>query len=436
MTHRPRTRRNRLIVLSQLSWALLLTIGACAMADEVDDRIAALKAAGEPVTMEQVAPPPVAPDDNAALCYLDAVAALTPGGDEIYAAMDMNDPATVTRARAQVEDDAEALEWVKEGAAKERCRFDLDYSAGVQLTLPHLAKMRSLARYLRCAAISSALDGDVAEAAERLRMGFVLARHVTQDPILIGLLVTVAIDAVMVDASAQVMALGRIPTEQAQALSAEIGKLDYTAGLVRALRTERCMGLHVFSQMRHGAASAASILAGGEADKKPDPKDLQQYLEAGGLQRDELAYLDIVAKAIELAPLSWRESQGKWPEEEKLAANTPDLSVTRVLVPTLSRVACKRDEAVARRGLLQAALALIEDWYQDEQYPETLAAARSEGFQFPRDVFSGEEFVYSAQDGRVTLYSVGPNLQDDGGYWSNPAPQDDICWPPAPKKQG
>lgn len=435
MTGRPRAQHRAPPAPGALAWALLLMLlGACAIADEVADRIAALKAAGEPVTPAEVAPAPVPDDDNAALCYLDAVAALTPGGDDIYAALDTSDPATVQRTRGQVARDAEALEWVREASAKERCRFDLDYSAGLAIMLPHLAQMRSLARFLRCAAVASALDGNPAEAAEHLRMGFVLARHVTQDPILIGLLVGVAIDSIMVEASAQVMALGRIPTEQARALSAELGKLDYTDCLVRTLRTERCMALQVFGQMRRERKAAPEWLTGEEGDRKLDPDALEQYVQSGGLMRDELAYLDLLARAMGLAAQPWRETHDGWPNAEQLGADTGELSFTRMLVPTFARAACKRDEAVARRGLLQAALALIEDWYQDEQYPETLAAARSEDFPFPLDVFSGEEFVYKAEGGGVTLYSVGPNLEDDGGYWGNPEPADDIAWPPAPKK--
>ena len=430
-SNRPAHRHQSAIALCCLMVALASTVRA----DTVAERIAALKAAGEPVTLAEAAPAPVADDDNAALYWLDGCAALVPGGDDLYAGLDVDDPVVLGRVRAQVARDSEALAYALEAAAREQCRFPLEYEKGLAMMLPHLSQTRQMARFLRCAALASALDGDPAEAAERLRLGFVLARHVTQDPILIGLLVGIAIDSMMVEASSQVMALGRIPTQQAQALSAELGRLDYTDCLVRTLRTERCMGLQVFDQVQDGTAGVAAMLAGGEDGKEPDPQKLEQYLQAGGLRRDELAYLDILAKAIELAALPWRETHDKWPKAEQLGADTGELSLTGMLVPTFARVAQKRDEAAARRGLLQAALALIEDWYEDEQYPETPAAARTDQLAIPLDVFSGEEFVYSAEGGTVKLYSVGPNLQDDGGFWGNPEPGDDIAWPPAPRKQ-
>lgn len=436
MTHRPRTGCNRPLASASLAWALLLTLGACAAADGVDDRLAALKAAGEPVTLAEAAPAPVPDDDNAALYWLDGCAALVPGGDDLYAGLDVDDPVVLGLVRSQVARDSEALAYALEAATRDRCRFPLEYEKGLAMMLPHLSQVRQMARFLRCAALASALDGDPAEAAERLRLGFVLARHVTQDPILIGLLVGIAIDSMMVEASAQVMALGRIPTRQAQALSAELGKLDYADCLVRALRTERCMGLQVFGQVQGGTAGVAAIIAGGEDGKEPAPEELEQYLQAGGLERDRLAYLDTLAGAIELAALPWRESKDRWEELEQSVAQQQGAPLAREFLPALGRVGPKRDEAVARRGLLQAALALIEDWYQDEQYPETLAAARTEEFAIPPDVFSDEEFIYKAEGGQVTLYSIGPNLQDDGGYWGNPEPGDDIAWPPAPKQQG
>ncbi len=59
------------------------------------------------------------------------------------------------------------------------------------------------------------------------------------------------------------------------------------------------------------------------------------------------------------------------------------------------------------------------------------AAVHIEGLPTPDDVFSGRPFVYRRKGDGFVLYSVGPNLGDDGGWWEEGGPDDDITWPPS-----
>jgi hypothetical protein len=49
-------------------------------------------------------------------------------------------------------------------------------------------------------------------------------------------------------------------------------------------------------------------------------------------------------------------------------------------------------------------------------YPGSLADLRRVvGWPLPEDPFSGKPFVYRRKDSTYLLYSIGPDLKDDGG---------------------
>lgn len=80
--------------------------------------------------------------------------------------------------------------------------FGLDYSQGFDLLLPHLGKMRSIARLMQADSMMRLGDGDGAGAAERIAAMYRLADHTGDDHILISSLVSRAIFEVA-DTSAQ-----------------------------------------------------------------------------------------------------------------------------------------------------------------------------------------------------------------------------------------
>jgi len=97
--------------------------------------------------------------------------------------------------------------------------------------------------------------------------------------------------------------------------------------------------------------------------------------------------------------------------------NTPwYVRVGAFLPPQYSRATEARDKGIASLGLMQAALALRA--YQSEHggYPASLADLRAAGgWAIPDDPFSGKPFIYRRQGAGYLIYSVGPDLQDNGG---------------------
>jgi hypothetical protein len=73
------------------------------------------------------------------------------------------------------------------------------------------------------------------------------------------------------------------------------------------------------------------------------------------------------------------------------------------------------DCADVTRDLLRTVLGLERYRQQHGRYPADLGRLRASGWKVPVDRFSEADFVYRPQGTRFLLYSVGPNLEDDGG---------------------
>jgi hypothetical protein len=90
--------------------------------------------------------------------------------------------------------------------------------------------------------------------------------------------------------------------------------------------------------------------------------------------------------------------------------------------------------------LLRVVLGLERYRQEHGGYPASLGQLRAGGWEVPKDRFSEADFVYRRRGTTFLLYSIGPNLQDEGGQpgewpfsrWDDAAykapPQDDIVW--------
>jgi hypothetical protein len=84
--------------------------------------------------------------------------------------------------------------------------------------------------------------------------------------------------------------------------------------------------------------------------------------------------------------------------------------------PALEQVADRDDAAAANRTLTQLALALAAHRAEHGNYPATLNALTPACLPaIPSDPFSNKPFIYHPSTAGYLLYSVGPDLQDDGG---------------------
>lgn len=102
------------------------------------------------------------------------------------------------QAANQLEAFQRALNEVELGALRLTCDWEFDQrQEGLELLLPEIQEMRSLARLVALKARLAILSGRTDEAMHWIEVGLVMGRHVSQGPSLIQALVGVAIDSVM-----------------------------------------------------------------------------------------------------------------------------------------------------------------------------------------------------------------------------------------------
>lgn len=111
----------------------------------------------------------------------------------ILSYLDTPGAAPSPRLREALARAAPALDLVRRGSRQEYADFELDYSQGFDLILPHLAPMRTISKIMQADALVRLHDGDPSAAAGRITAMYRLAEHCADDCIIISSLVGTAV---------------------------------------------------------------------------------------------------------------------------------------------------------------------------------------------------------------------------------------------------
>ncbi len=433
---RRRPRRTLWVWLALLTGLVALCLWPTAA---VELRLRELKTEGKPVRMaEALARRPPCPD-NAAPLYVEAARILEAGGPELPGDADFGAPGSVRMWAARVEP---ALGLLREAASKQSCQFGVvpedDRYMGPLWVAP---RVKPLAVALGASAVAEAARGNDAAAAERLRLGFVLARHFCHDPLPGPPHFAWSMDRAMLVAAAQVLDRCAIPPRAARKLAAELGALDYVKahaeGIYYSLRP--LLELHRwYHQNPSLAATAHAGFCGADCDGALEqavndakgflaPHALTLYFASPLYDAELLGPLSALAKARELSPYPWRNSSAVW---QRCCTERGLFPFVRAgdTMGHFANYVQDRDAAIARRALLLAALAIHEYKARNGAFPGTLSDVHIDGVPIPDDIFSGRPLVYRRKGDGFVLYSIGANLKDDGGF--DERDNGDIVWAP------
>lgn len=421
---------------------------------KLERELQAIRDRGEPLTLEQAAPemPPLS--ENAAYVYEQAFRVLQkwpqapegaipgtpltdlnpPMQDAVAEFVNGDAPDLAPEARAWLfSAEIEArLDAIKRASRMERCVFPVNWEDGFAALLPHLAQFRAAQRLVAARMMIAGREGRSEEALQWCAVGLRMAKHTSADPVLIGLLVRTAMLDTLFQGAQRVCADVSVPPGQAEALLALADDRDLWQHFERAMLGERALGMWVFG--RADASRAADL-------GLPGPGWFWQLYGGplGGPLRkhDQLQFLDLWSVLLERTGHPWREVGGNDPAlEHFLKAGMAGLyiePITHAFVPSFANAQMKRDAAIARLDQFRIALALNLYRQAHGGYPETLAPlAEVVDWPIPDDIFSGEPFRYWRESAGYVLWSLGPDLDDDGGreYGEIVPPWDDrdIVW--------
>ena len=403
-----------LIVLFLVARSVWLFVTARAIKEE----LAAIRAAGEPVTFEDLDRARAENDAgvDAGRFYQAAVALMEGTGDqelkdlwELYgvqaAQWPLKPPEEATQERAErlLGRNEQVLELVDKAAALPECRYDMRVRQGAKAVLEGINGPRNLASLAALRVIHKALrkDGDAALSAviSALRLSRVFER----EPTLILHQLATALRAMAIVKVPLVLESG--PSDAALVrLEEALLEADRPERLSESLLVERVFSL-LFSK---------NIFVGTLALNMPDGSFYGQFPVNFGsrpfFQSMALGYLRDLGEFV-------RASREPWPDilgaSEKIEVETqfgksfqatwePILASSgKVLTVTRSaRVAVLVERYRMANGRLPESLA-------------DLAAAFEE--TLPSDPFSGGDLMLHHEEGSYAVYGVGANQKDDGG---------------------
>lgn len=413
------------------------------LANEVLDDLAAelqkIRAAGQPLTVEEMLPHQLPEPNNAAILYQEAFNKLSLSHANRQTLLNLRTsisqppkgeaPSTTTLEQI-VAANAETIELLEAAAKLSECRFPVDWSAGMEVEFPHLGKLQQCARLLGAKAILHSRRGQMAQVLDTVRVGLALGEAAGSDPVVMRQFVRYALHTITLRALQVSVCDRAVPTEACKELSEYLHKLEWADSFVRALWGERAMGIQGFDNVREDTQGAEY-----SQDQELSHAEVA-YLRH--LDRDEVAYLRLMSEWITDAAKPWRESSDVPEQYQARVEQLPDYCImSAILLPVLWRVPCKRDETIARVRLAETALALKTYKNRQGNYPDSVGELRlAISWELRDDPFSGQDFVYKTDGDGFLLYSIGSNLRDDGGQPLGAKPgTDDIVWQCAESEQ-
>jgi len=317
---------------------------------------------------------------------------------------------------------ADLLAEIRAMAATSGPLYPLDLSKGYAMELPHLAPTRNLARLLRAEAIALGHAGNFKGAAADIVAGLQLGARIREEPLLISQLVGEAIDGILYDGVADAFPEGQIPPE----LAAEIARYAHAASasdnMLEGIRSEHNIGLEFMAQVVDSDWQQGEDLLDQLQFQSAHADTWGIYLYTSPLGRpwqhlDAQAYGRIMSEFEATLGLPYYEARpvldGLTREVEALPASR---LFTRTNLPGLFgfHQALARDEA--RQQILLVGIALESYANENGSYPPHLEDIQGQANGASLiDPFTGEPFHYTPTANGFELYSVGRNLDDDGG---------------------
>lgn len=393
----------------------------------------ALESDGRPMKAEQIIPPKIPDTDNAALVYKAVVLQLKSeraGEADLFAELSSlavrilaDEPDAVATKqfiefteRPVVQN---AMTLLRSSSDKKGCRYDIDYTKGAGMLLPHLTELLSLSRILSVRARVEAEAGNASEAWEHVITSLQLASALHDEPMLMSQLIRIAQFKLACEALRVVAT--RYPPDQLQndKTMSLLEAFEDMKPLVTSMDAERLLlGEWAFNLPKIGLRKVVAL----EDSNARHPFGLATILSP--LALDHAAYLTLLHAYAKNASEPYSKHDATFCE--KLLNGVPRYCIlTRMLAPALSATKGRYISMVAQARVARAGLAVLQGAQNENRYPKDLDALQMDNLVDP---FTGTSLTYRFSTTNFVVYSVGENLTDDGGITSQSKHAGDIVW--------
>ncbi len=450
MAGKPKKNKARLVLLSSAALAVLASFAIAIYAaygfvagSETKREIAKLRAKGEPVTVSEVAPPVIPDDRNGAVIFALAFKLLPTGasGPDIQLLNEFVDEKTrpnqseheVRRLLMKYD---QAYRLALKAVDKPKCRFPVQWEKGWEADTPHYRDLRKLATLVAARTIVKTHQGEADQAIDSIILGVKIANSIQDEPSLLALSVRGGLLKTALGPLHEALSAGRISESKASELESLLSRIDLVKDGVSALRGERAISIHTMRRFADRVSRSRGRRSGrrGDLERQTLARSAASRLVRTLFRRDEALYIRRMTAYMERAERPYREMARRGRPGPGYGRQSPSQSVfSAVLLPPLGYVLRQREDAIAHVSASRVLLALSLYKQRTGTHPSALHKI---GSALPEDPFSGKSFVYRRSESGLILYSVGPNLQDDGGIsrteaLAKPKPQpfaSDIVW--------
>jgi hypothetical protein len=341
-------------------------------------------------------------------------------------------PATQTPARdvlLALSKYDERLNQIRTAAQRPKARFWLNLEDGIGTLLPHLAKYKSIASYLRLRSTALLADGQSDAAFNDVMLAFRISDALGEEPILISHLVRIAVVHVNLGTVWEGLRAQRWTDAQLAAIEAELARTDLLTEFHTSMAGERyfsvwCVDfLHRTGDLRSlGGPTEPQTYSFGDQVIEANGLILLRLAPKGWFDQNKLSLARMQADYI--LPMVDEGKRLVPPAQTRRATDsirslrpTPYDLFSQMLIPALERVAKKTAGAQTYVDLARVGCALERYRLAHGNYPDALEALMPKFItKSPHDVINGQPLKYRRNaDGSFVLYSVGWNEADDGG---------------------
>ena len=388
---------------------IVLAVANARAKARLEARLTELRAAGEPLSLPELARKPIPPETNAAT-YLrraksdveaidaevtDAENAVEKADDEAFEA-GRPGPAILAAIRAALAAYPQAVPLLVQASQCPQYNPPLDFTVDAEKFLdeflPQQQQPRAACRVLRYRTLALLADGQREEALQMCLAIFRLSRQFDQNPLIISYLVSLALRGQAIELTNRVLRSGPLPAAAYDELEAELAQHDLSKPYRESLRSDRAYGTQRFREMAEGPMGAG-------------------YRWLPLLRNDQSDYLELFdfAMANGTRPYSDQAVQQRFDRATREAG-----VLTSLIVPALT---AQRD-ATARVQAEIRCLRVLNALTRREQAGQTDEPTLSE-LGLPADVildpYTGDPLHLQKTPEGWLVYSQGANLKDDGG---------------------
>ncbi|WP_337173375.1 hypothetical protein [Paludisphaera sp.] len=334
------------------------------------------------------------------------------------------DDASLAAIVASLEEQAEALELARTLADYDRGRHEYEIGpAVIDTLLPETQNVRGVARLLNADVIVAAHDGGPDDALASCRAMIAAGRSIGDEPFAIGQLVRIAIGSTASRAARRALGLGE-PSDQALAALQDLALDERHQPRVRwGLRGERAILAEIIRRIAEGEMPISALSEGGAASATPGG-GVSGMLVAGGWYQYAVAlrWCNELIAILDLPEHEWPAAVARWDARNQSVKNSrlgmATSTLPLLLMPAVSAFITAEMRIRADLGSLVVLLAAERHRRATGRWP---ASAEEIGPEIlpapPLDPYTGEPFRVAHVDGRLRVYSLGPNLEDEGGAY-------------------